>query len=708
MTRPSSGATCLAALALALALPACKDTSTASRENPTPGVVSLAPAEVVAGSADFELNVTGSDFVSGSVARWNGVDLSTRYVSPTQLTATVTAPMVVSVGLFAVSVFNPAPGGGVSNSRTFAVTVRVNPTPTLTSLAPTEVEAGSPGATLILTGAGFVSGSKAYTGQTLRQTEYVSPTQLRVTLSAAEVASVGTLQFRVSSPGPGGGPSGTVPFVIRAPVPAIASISPTQSTAGAPSLELTANGSGFLSNSEVHFNGAARPTILVSPGQLKVTLAAADLQAPGTFQITVVNQAPGGGTSNAASLVLVTGVPTISLLSSYGATAGRSGFTLMLHGTGFIKGAVVRWNGADRPTTYVSSSRLAVSVSAADVAVPGAAQITVFNPAPGGGTSAPQTLQVRALAAPAVLDLKTLDLPAQDVAFSSSTGRLYASFPGSSPQYGNSVAAVDPATGAVTGSVFVGSGPSVLALARDQSILYVALDGTGTVRRVTPSTLTAGLEFTAGRVEEMETRPGDPSALAIALMNPSSSSNHAGVCLYDDGIKRSRCTDVYDPNNSIEFDETGSVLYGHDNLSTAFAFRTILVLSDGLQQVRSSDGLITAFYSRIHYGSGRVYSTNGEVIDAERGVRVGNFSGGLASDALPDPVLGRVFSVYGNGTLRAWDMNTFTQLGSITIPGFTNEDPAVRRVRIVRWGTDGLAISDGHKLFIVRTTLAAP
>jgi hypothetical protein len=53
-------------------------------------------------------------------------------------------------------------------------------------------------------------------------------------------------------------------------------------------------------------------------------------------------------------------------------------------------------------------------------------------------------------------------------------------------------------------------------------------------------------------------------------------------------------------------------------------------------------------------------------------------------------------------------MNTFTQLGSITIPGFTNEDPAVRRVRIVRWGTDGLAISDGHKLFIVRTTLAAP
>jgi hypothetical protein len=254
----------------------------------------------------------------------------------------------------------------------------------------------------------------------------------------------------------------------------------------------------------------------------------------------------------------------------------------------------------------------------------------------------------------------------------------------------------------------VGSNPSVLALARDQSFLYVALDGSGTVRRVTPSTLTAGLEFATGRVEEMETRPGDAGSVAVSQMNPNSSPRHLGVCLYDDGVKRARCTQGHTGSNSIEFGETGSVLYGYNNETTDFGFRTIGVLGDGLQELRSTGGLINSFYTRIHYASGRVYSNNGVVIDAERHVRVGTFGGGLANDALPDPVLGRVFAVYGDGTLTAWDMNTFTTLGSITLPGFSDDHPANRRVRIVRWGTDGLAVSDGHKLFIVRTTLAAP
>jgi len=47
----------------------------------------------------------------------------------------------------------------------------------------------------------------------------------------------------------------------------------------------------------------------------------------------------------------------------------------------------VRWNGADRATTYVSPTQLTAVIPATDVATAGSARVTVFNPPPGGGTS---------------------------------------------------------------------------------------------------------------------------------------------------------------------------------------------------------------------------------------------------------------------------------------------------------------------------------
>jgi len=86
--------------------------------------------------------------------------------------------------------------------------------------------------------------------------------------------------------------------------------------------------------------------------------------------------------------------PTITGLGPGSAVAGDSGLTLTVSGTGFISGSVVRWNGADRPTTFVSGTQLTASVSAADLATAGTAAVTVFNPAPGGGSSASRAFYV--------------------------------------------------------------------------------------------------------------------------------------------------------------------------------------------------------------------------------------------------------------------------------------------------------------------------
>jgi hypothetical protein len=66
---------------------------------------------------------------------------------------------------------------------------------------------------------------------------------------------------------------------------------------------------------------------------------------------------------------------------------GSAGFTLIVNGTGFAKGAVVNWTGSARATRFVSSSQLNAAVLSSDIAKAGTASVTVLNPSPGGGVS---------------------------------------------------------------------------------------------------------------------------------------------------------------------------------------------------------------------------------------------------------------------------------------------------------------------------------
>jgi hypothetical protein len=59
---------------------------------------------------------------------------------------------------------------------------------------------------------------------------------------------------------------------------------------------------------------------------------------------------------------------------------GSPGFTLTVHGTGFVKGAVIKANGIALKTTFVSSTTLTAQVPAKAVATAKTASITVTNP----------------------------------------------------------------------------------------------------------------------------------------------------------------------------------------------------------------------------------------------------------------------------------------------------------------------------------------
>ncbi len=59
---------------------------------------------------------------------------------------------------------------------------------------------------------------------------------------------------------------------------------------------------------------------------------------------------------------------------------GGPGFTLTVHGTGFVSGATVNWNGGPLKTVFISASKLSAAVPAGNMATAQTASVTVSNP----------------------------------------------------------------------------------------------------------------------------------------------------------------------------------------------------------------------------------------------------------------------------------------------------------------------------------------
>ena len=74
--------------------------------------------------------------------------------------------------------------------------------------------------------------------------------------------------------------------------------------------------------------------------------------------------------------------PTPGLVSASpaSAAAGSGNLTLTVTGSGFVPGAVLKWNGAERTTTFVDSSHLTVAIPKADLTHAGTATVVVNNP----------------------------------------------------------------------------------------------------------------------------------------------------------------------------------------------------------------------------------------------------------------------------------------------------------------------------------------
>src|ERR1700722_2971537 len=112
-TRTHGPSAILVSLVFVLVLAA---SAQAGPPSPVPYVNIVSPASITPGSTGVTLTVHGTGYVSGSsTVYWNGVALTTTFVSAKLLTAAVPNGLVAAQGVGSVTVVTTAPGGGASN-----------------------------------------------------------------------------------------------------------------------------------------------------------------------------------------------------------------------------------------------------------------------------------------------------------------------------------------------------------------------------------------------------------------------------------------------------------------------------------------------------------------------------------------------------------------------------------------------------------------
>jgi uncharacterized protein (TIGR03437 family) len=338
---------------------------------PPPTLASIAPVSAPAGGASFTLTITASNCGAGCVVQWNGAPQAGNAVSATQITATVPASLIAAPGTATIWLVNAA--GASSNAATFVINP---PAPTLTSMTPSSITAGSASATLTVNGTGFAAGALVLWNGTPLATTFVNTRQLTTTVPGSLYS--GLLSAAVTVSNPGGAVSNSLTVNIEAPRPTIASLAPASVAAGSGPLALAVSGQNFAVNCVVRWNGAPLYTTFTSATQATATVPADLVANPGSASITLAN--PSGLEADAASFTITTPVPSIGSINPVSAAAGAPGVTLTISGSNFLASSKALWNGSPLATTFAGGTILKADVPAALLAAPGLASVTVFTP----------------------------------------------------------------------------------------------------------------------------------------------------------------------------------------------------------------------------------------------------------------------------------------------------------------------------------------
>jgi IPT/TIG domain-containing protein len=329
-----------------------------------PAIASLSPPGAAAGSGALTLVISGHNFTTASAVVVDDEPRDTTFIGTTELRVIFTASELATPHDYQINVVNP--GGLVSPPATFSVTT---PVPAITGLSPDTVISGDAAFLLSVAGDNLSASSVINVNGIAHATQFAAGV-LTTTITAAEIAGPGTLAITVSDHG-----ATSAPATLKVLRPTITQIDPGVLVIGSPSATIHVEGTAFLPTSKVLFKTIEQPTKANDDGSLTATINGADLVTPGDFAVNVRNSASSLSVPVNISVVSP-GTPEISAVSPV--TIGAS--VLTVDGAHFVPLSVVRINGADRLTTFVSGTQLRAQLETSDTATLGAFTVTVRNP----------------------------------------------------------------------------------------------------------------------------------------------------------------------------------------------------------------------------------------------------------------------------------------------------------------------------------------
>ncbi len=353
---------------------------------PPPVITSLSPNSVAAGSATFTMTINGTNFPSNSQVRIATTWLPLTWVSATQLSIQVPNYLIATAGTASVQVY--VSGQGWSNSTN----ITINPaTPAISSLSPSSVTAGGAGFMLTITGKVFTTASTAMWGTTPLDTIYVSPTQLRASVSASLIQFSGTGGITVTT---AAGTSASAAFTINAALPAISGLTPSVTTVGGAGFTLTINGAYFTSATASKLGSTALTTTYVSSTQLTAAVPASLIASAGTASVTVTTAA---GTSPPAAFAIYPAlrITTTTLPSG---TAGNA-YSGPISVTGGAPGYTWTVTGLPSSLSYFNSSNSTLIITGTPLST-GAITFQASVQDTVGSTAGPVTLTINVAAGP--------------------------------------------------------------------------------------------------------------------------------------------------------------------------------------------------------------------------------------------------------------------------------------------------------------------
>lgn len=276
---------------------------------------------------------------------------------------------------------------------------------------------------------------------------------------------------------------------------------------------------------------------------------------------------------------------------------------------------------------------------------------------------------------------------------------VYVSSTSTSAALANRVLAIDGSTGRLMWSVLVGSEPGQLALSDDGRSLYVAVNGSATVRLVdTINRRACGSFGVHGEdtffgptfVGDMDVMPGHAETVVISGAYSGVSPDYAGTFVYDAGQRRRNGTSGHTGARLVVV-ASETEAYGFNSLSTEFGFRRLRIDASGIREEEVVEGLIDGFnVGGIVLAGDRVYGGN-IAVDVGRMVRAGSFP--ADGPVAVDNAAAEAFFVQVD-KVRVFDTESFLFLRDFDLPISVRGEGFGFGVLIVRFGERGIAIAD--------------